>query len=150
MSGWLPTTLQNPAAGEKERERTHIFSNYKTSTSKGFLLKPLVDLLHVQISGEVSARVQEQVRSLVYGNQLTPGGDAATLPESLLQWLSQRYISSTDLQAALASLEQSLLHNISMRLAQRHNEETVKEAVLHTAGDAGATVTQEVKFEKQK
>ncbi|XP_028286663.1 SUN domain-containing protein 1-like isoform X3 [Parambassis ranga] len=95
------------------------------------------------ISVEVSAQVQEQVRSLVYGNQLTPGGNTATLPESLLQWLSQRYVSSADLQAALASLEQSLLQNISMKLAQQHNEGMDKEAVLHTAGHVGATVTLE-------
>ncbi|CAI5657950.1 unnamed protein product [Oreochromis niloticus] len=95
------------------------------------------------ILGQVSAQVREEVQALLFSNQLTAGGDAAALPESLLQWLSERYVSETDLQAALASLELSILQNVSLQLEQRHGEETVREPVLHTAEGVGATVTQE-------
>lgn len=66
-------------------------------------------------------------------------GDAAAPPESLLQWLSQQYVSGADLQAALASLELSILQNISL---QHRSEDTVREAVLHAAE---AAVTHEVR-----
>ncbi|XP_039472202.1 SUN domain-containing protein 1-like isoform X3 [Oreochromis aureus] len=95
------------------------------------------------ILGQVSAQVREEVQALLFSNQLTGGGDAAALPESLLQWLSERYVSETDLQAALASLELSILQNVSLQLEQRRGEETVREPVLHTAEGVGATVTQE-------
>ncbi|XP_005471606.1 SUN domain-containing protein 1 isoform X7 [Oreochromis niloticus] len=95
------------------------------------------------ILGQVSAQVREEVQALLFSNQLTAGGDAAALPESLLQWLSERYVSETDLQAALASLELSILQNVSLQLEQRRGEETVREPVLHTAEGVGATVTQE-------
>lgn len=69
----------------------------------------------------------------------------AGLPESLLQWLSQQYVSGADLQVALASLELSILQNISLQLEQWHSEETVREVVLNASGAAGAFVTQEVR-----
>lgn len=72
-------------------------------------------------------------------------GDGGGLPDSLLQWLSQQYVSGADLQASLASLELSILQNISLQLEQRRSEEAVREAVLHATGAAGATVTQEVR-----
>ncbi|KAK2820169.1 hypothetical protein Q5P01_023128 [Channa striata] len=103
-----------------------------------------LDSFQTTISAQVSAQVREEVRALVYGNQLTVGGgsfeDDAGLPESLLQWLQQQYVSGADLQAALASLELSILQNISLQLEQQHDEETVREAVLNSAG---AAVTQE-------
>lgn len=71
-------------------------------------------------------------------------GDQAGLPESLLQWLSQQYVSGADLQVSLASLELRILQNISLQLEQRHSEETVREAVLHAAEAAGASMTREV------
>ncbi|XP_042069072.1 SUN domain-containing protein 2 isoform X3 [Haplochromis burtoni] len=95
------------------------------------------------ILGQVSAQVREEVRALLFSNQLTAGGDAAALPESLLRWLSERYVSEADLQAALASLELSILQNVSLQLEQRRGEETVREPVLHAAEGVGATVTQE-------
>ncbi|XP_023257034.1 SUN domain-containing protein 1-like [Seriola lalandi dorsalis] len=97
------------------------------------------------ISAQVSTQVREEVRALVYGNQLTVGGgaDANTLPQSLLQWLSQQYVSGADLREALASLELRILQNISLQLEQRRSEEVVREAAMQTPGAAGATVTQE-------
>ncbi|XP_026206311.1 SUN domain-containing protein 1-like isoform X2 [Anabas testudineus] len=106
-----------------------------------------LDKIQQTISKQVSTQVREEVRALVYGNQLTAGGgssaDNAGLPESLLQWLSQQYVSGADLQAALASLELSILQNVSLQLEQWHGEETVREAVLNTTAAAGASVTQE-------
>lgn len=101
-----------------------------------------------QISEQVSAQVREELRALVYGNQLTAGGvfsgEDSGFQESLLQWLSQQYVSGADLQAALASLELRILQNISLK-QQHHSEETVREAVLNGAEAAGAAVTHEVK-----
>ncbi|KAM8730123.1 SUN domain-containing protein 1 isoform 6-T7 [Acanthopagrus schlegelii] len=106
-----------------------------------------LDSIQQMISDQVSVQVREEVRTLVYGNQLTVGGEAsgdqAGLPESLLQWLSQQYVSGADLQASLASLELRILQNISLQLEQHHSEETVTEAVLHAAEAAGASVTRE-------
>ncbi|XP_042369796.1 SUN domain-containing protein 1-like, partial [Plectropomus leopardus] len=105
-----------------------------------------LDSIQQTVSEQVSARVREEVRVLLYGNQLTAGGGAsgdAGLPESLLQWLSQQYVSGADLQASLSSLERSILQNISLQLEQRRSEETVRDAVLHAAGAAGAAVTTE-------
>ncbi|XP_054454610.1 SUN domain-containing protein 1-like isoform X5 [Anoplopoma fimbria] len=99
-----------------------------------------LDSIQQTISALVSTRVHEEVRVLVYGNQLTVGGgatgDGAGLPESLIQWLSQRYVSAADLQEALSSLELSILRNIGLQLEQHRGEETGREAVLHATGDS--------------
>ncbi|XP_069374171.1 SUN domain-containing protein 1-like isoform X8 [Paralichthys olivaceus] len=104
-----------------------------------------LDGVQQAISAQVSAQVSEEVRALVYGNQVTVagGGDSNTLPESLLQWLSQRYISRADLQVALSSLEHSILQNINLQLVQHRSKEMVREAVVQTTGAAGAAVSQE-------
>lgn len=115
-------------------------------TEKRVFPYPLPCVLH-QILEQVSSQVRDEVGALVYGNQLTVRGgasDDAGLPESLLQWLSQRYVSGADLQASLASLELSILQNISLQLEEPRSEDTVREAVLHTAETAVAAVTQEV------
>ncbi|KAK5612430.1 hypothetical protein CRENBAI_020620 [Crenichthys baileyi] len=84
------------------------------------------------MSEQVLVLIREEVRALIYGNQLTQGGDSI-LPESLLQWLSQQFISEANLQEALSSLEFSILQNINQRL---HGAETDREAVLDAAGNA--------------
>ncbi|XP_070818699.1 SUN domain-containing protein 1-like [Chaetodon trifascialis] len=103
-----------------------------------------LDRIQQTMSEQVSAQVHEEVRTLVYGNQLTVRDGAregtSGLPESLLQWLSEQYVSGADLQTSLASLELSILQNISLQLEQRRTEEMVSEA---DPGAAGATVTQE-------
>ncbi|XP_047464968.1 SUN domain-containing protein 2-like isoform X3 [Mugil cephalus] len=92
------------------------------------------------VSGEVSSRVREEVRSLVYGNQLAAGGgDGVPVPESVLQWLSERYVSEDGLKVALASLELRILQNISLQLEQRRNQETVGEDVLLPTEDTEDT-----------
>lgn len=110
----------------------------------------------VQVSAQVSTHVREELRALFYGNQLmttTTGsegsGDPTDLPDSLLQWLTERYVSGADLQASLASLELSILQNVSLQLEQRSREETpcaetVSQTVVHTMAAAGAAVTEEV------
>ncbi|XP_058476689.1 SUN domain-containing protein 1-like isoform X2 [Solea solea] len=87
------------------------------------------------IQQTISARVHDEVRTLIYGNQLATvgGADANALPESLLQWLSQHYVSSADLQVALSSVELSVLQNMDLRLEQRRGEEAVAGTVLQTA-----------------
>nr|XP_020444389.1 SUN domain-containing protein 1-like isoform X7 [Monopterus albus] len=103
-----------------------------------------LDTIQQVISVQVSTRVREEVRALVYGNQLTVGGGASgentRPPESLLQWLSQQYVSGADLQTALATLEFSILQNISLQLGQQRSNEMVREPVLQAAATA---VTQE-------
>lgn len=84
-------------------------------------------------------------------------GGTGELPESLLHWLSQRYVSSPDLQALLASLEMSILRNVSLQLEHSRVTtlgeaksqaktifHTVSGAVQHTAAAEG--LTEEVKM----
>ncbi|XP_023196183.1 SUN domain-containing protein 1-like isoform X2 [Xiphophorus maculatus] len=94
-----------------------------------------LDRIQQTMSEQVSGLIREEVRALVYGNQLTQGG-VSVLPESLLQWLSQRFVGEADLKEALSSLESSILQKLS-RWQRRHNkEETVKEDVLDVPGNA--------------
>ncbi|KAM9837891.1 SUN domain-containing protein 1-like [Aulostomus maculatus] len=106
-----------------------------------------LDQIQQTISAQVSAQVHEEVRALIYGNQLTVRGKAsegaATLPESLLRLLSQQYVSGADLQASLAALELSILQNISQQMEPCFSQGAVRETVLHATEAAGATVTQE-------
>ncbi|XP_029986219.1 SUN domain-containing protein 2-like isoform X5 [Sphaeramia orbicularis] len=95
------------------------------------------------ILSQVSTWVQEEVRVLVYGNQLAVGGGA--VPESLLQWLSSRYVSGADLQEALSSLERSILKNVSVQLEHRLHPQEEEEEVLQREGATGGGVTEEVK-----
>ncbi|XP_028989807.1 SUN domain-containing protein 1-like isoform X6 [Betta splendens] len=93
-----------------------------------------------RIQQMISTQVREEVRALVYGNQLSvgdgPSGDRAGIPESLLQWLSQQFVSVR----SLAALERTLLQNMSQQLEQRFSEDTVRHVDLDAAG---ASVTQE-------
>lgn len=106
-----------------------------------------VHLFMLQISAEVSAQVRKELQTLFFGSSGT-----GELPESLLHWLSQRYVSSPDLQALLASLEMSILRNVSLQL--EHSRITtlgeaqsqaktifhaVSGAVEHTAAAEGLT-----------
>lgn len=107
-----------------------------------------------QISEQVSSQVRKELQALFFGNTVSEGG-RGEVPESLIYWLSQRYVSTPDLQAALASLELSILRNVSLQLelnrAQTLGEaesqtntivRTVTGSVQHAA--AGEGMTEEV------
>ncbi|XP_027885696.1 SUN domain-containing protein 1-like isoform X5 [Xiphophorus couchianus] len=94
-----------------------------------------LDRIQQTMSEQVSGLIREEVRALVYGNQLTQGG-VSVLPESLLQWLSQRFVGEADLKEALSSLESSILQKLSWWQRRHNKEETVKEDVLDVPGNA--------------
>ncbi|XP_043958202.1 SUN domain-containing protein 1-like isoform X2 [Gambusia affinis] len=94
-----------------------------------------LDRIQQTMSEQVSGLIREEVRALVYGNQLTQGG-VSVLPESLLQWLSQRFVGEADLKKALSSLEASILQKLRRWQRRDSKEETVKEDVLDIPGNA--------------
>lgn len=69
----------------------------------------------------------------------SPDG-APTPPESLPEWLSQRYVSNSHLQAALSSLELDIRRNISLLVGRGHGGDSGAEDAPH-----GAAVTREVR-----
>uniref|UniRef100_A0A3Q1JV22 SUN domain-containing protein n=2 Tax=Anabas testudineus TaxID=64144 RepID=A0A3Q1JV22_ANATE len=106
------------------------------------------------ISAQVSSQVRKELQALFFGGTGSEE-EKGELPESLIYWLSQRYVSTPDLQAALASLELSILRNVSLQLelnrAQTLNEaesqaktvvQTVTGTVQHTAAGEGMTEEQ--------
>lgn len=95
-----------------------------------------VHLIFPQISAQVSAQVQKELQTLFFGSSGT-----GELPESLLHWLSQRYVSTPDLQASLASLEMAILRNVSLQLEQNRattlgEAESQAKAIFHTVSGA--------------
>ncbi|XP_008284808.1 SUN domain-containing protein 1 isoform X4 [Stegastes partitus] len=84
-----------------------------------------LDTLQDTISAQVSSQVRKELQVLFFGSG--GSGEEQELPESLVLWLSQRYVSTPDLQAALASLEHSILRNISLQL-ERSQAQTLGEA----------------------
>ncbi|XP_060951300.1 uncharacterized protein LOC133028122 [Limanda limanda] len=114
------------AALEDVRREVDALSGFKERCQQ-------LDGVQQTISEQVSVQVREELRVLVNGNRVRAagGGDSDGLPESLLQWLSQQYVSRADLQVALSTLERSLLQNIKLP----HGNEEVGESVLQTPGD---------------
>ncbi|MBN3314562.1 SUN1 protein, partial [Atractosteus spatula] len=85
----------------------------------------------------VDARVRESVKMLIYGSR------EAEMPESLLQWLSSQYVKHGDLQGRLASLEQSVLKNITSYKTQTKQMPTAQ-VVTSAVNGAGVTgITEE-------
>lgn len=95
--------------------------------------------------------MRKELQALFFGG-VGAGEEQAEVPESLVNWLSQRYVSTPDLQALLASLEMSILRNVSLQLelsrAQTLGEaesqaktivKTVTGTVQHTASTEGMT-----------
>lgn len=111
-----------------------------------------------QIWSQVSTRVQEEVRGLVYGKRLAAGDWAALAAGggAVPQWLSSRCVSGAELQEALSSLRHSILRNVSLQLEQRprpQEEEPMggraslqleRRPRSHEEGPTGGGVTQEV------
>ncbi|XP_030196417.1 SUN domain-containing protein 1 isoform X2 [Gadus morhua] len=134
-----------------------------------------LDNIQETLFSQVRAQVREELRALLYGNQLVSlsqtdspddgADDPAALPDSLLEWLAERYVSGADLRASLASLELSILRNVSKQLEQRleqrrgeqvdeeeeeeeeddHNQRqtVVTQTVVDSLNAAGAGVTEE-------
>ncbi|XP_031661186.1 SUN domain-containing protein 1 isoform X13 [Oncorhynchus kisutch] len=110
-----------------------------------------LDTLHETVSEQVSAQVRTELRALFSRSEQV--GDSQTrekeLPESLLQWLSERYVSGVDVHASLTSLELSILQNVTLQLEksrarqETHSTETVTQTVMHTVGAAGAGMSEE-------
>ncbi|XP_036944478.1 SUN domain-containing protein 1 isoform X6 [Acanthopagrus latus] len=110
-----------------------------------------LDTLQQTISDQVSSQVRKELQALFFGG-VGAGEEQGEVPESLVNWLSQRYVSTPDLQALLASLEMSILRNVSLQLelsrAQTLGEaesqaktivKTVTGTVQHTASTEGMT-----------
>lgn len=87
-------------------------------------------------SSSVSAQVKEEIKSLFYGND---GAAELELPESLLQWISDHFVSTSELQTSLSALESSILGNLSLQIeeGQSPSKETITKTVLNAAGEAG-------------
>ncbi|KAM9393294.1 SUN domain-containing protein 1 isoform 2-T2 [Pholidichthys leucotaenia] len=110
-----------------------------------------LDTLQETISAQVSTQLRKELQVLFFGSGGS-GEEQGELPESLVLWLSQRYVSTPDLQASLASLELRILRNISQQLelsqAQTLGEaefqaetivQTVTGTVQHTSAAEGLT-----------
>ncbi|KAA8585092.1 hypothetical protein FQN60_003786 [Etheostoma spectabile] len=113
-----------------------------------------LDTLQETISSQVSSQVRKELQALFFSNGGS-GEEQGEVPESLILWLSQRYVSTPDLQASLSSLELSILKNVSLQLelnrAQTLGEvesqtktivQTVTGTVQHTAAAEGLTEEQ--------
>ncbi|XP_055032325.2 SUN domain-containing protein 1 isoform X8 [Misgurnus anguillicaudatus] len=90
------------------------------------------------LKNSVSEHVEKEVRSLFYGSD---NADEPELPESLMQWLSDKFVSTTELQISLRALESSILGNLSLQIDENQSpsKETITKTVLHATGDAGLT-----------
>ncbi|XP_062294198.1 SUN domain-containing protein 1 isoform X3 [Scomber scombrus] len=113
-----------------------------------------LDSLQETISAQVSSQIRKELQALFFGSSGS-AEEQGEVPESLIYWLSQRYVSTPDLQALLASLELSILRNVSQQLevnrAQTLSEaesqaktviQTVTGTLQHTASTEGLTEEQ--------
>ncbi|KPP66988.1 SUN domain-containing protein 1-like [Scleropages formosus] len=91
----------------------------------------------------VSAQVRRELRTLFYGGEQAEQGD---IPEPLLTWLSAHFVRGSDLQGALASLESTILKNISLLWADEKGKgpsaEEVTKTVAHTTAASGMSEEQ--------
>ncbi|XP_032442645.1 SUN domain-containing protein 1 isoform X2 [Xiphophorus hellerii] len=109
-----------------------------------------LNTLQQTISGQVSSQLRKELKNLFFGSDESADQQQGEIPESLIQWLSQRYVSTPNLQAALASIEMSILKNISLQLEHSRAQvlgeaesrarsvfETVRGTVRHTSTTEG-------------
>ncbi|MFT7802440.1 SUN domain-containing protein 1-like [Arapaima gigas] len=90
----------------------------------------------------VRQELRQELRMLFYGPE---GAEDAELPETLLPWLSARFVSVSDLQGALVDLEHEILRNVSLQLdlsGQPPSPQAVADTVGHNAGAAGMSEEQ--------
>ncbi|XP_056628186.1 SUN domain-containing protein 1 isoform X5 [Triplophysa dalaica] len=90
------------------------------------------------LQNSVSDQVEMEVKSLLYGSDKANESD---LPESLVQWLSDQFVSTTELHDSLGVLEKSILGNLSLQIEEGESpsEETFSRTVLHATGETGLT-----------
>ncbi|XP_042623210.1 SUN domain-containing protein 1-like isoform X5 [Cyprinus carpio] len=88
------------------------------------------------LSDSVSEQVEKEIRSLFYGSDRE---EELELPKSLLQWLSDHFVSTTEMQASLSTLENSILGNLSLQVeeGQSPSKETITQTVRQATGEAG-------------
>ncbi|KAJ8283463.1 hypothetical protein COCON_G00023130 [Conger conger] len=94
----------------------------------------------------VSAQIKQELRTLFYGSAQTQTQteeeeeEERKLPEPLLPWLSAQFARGADLRSTLASLERSILGNLSLQLGQSAQPAcaaSVAHTVASTTGAAG-------------
>nr|XP_016852413.1 PREDICTED: SUN domain-containing protein 1 [Anolis carolinensis] len=87
---------------------------------------------------KVDAQVTESVKFILFGHQK---GD---LPESLLQWLTSKFVSKSDLRVLLQDLESRILRNITLHMSVTNTKSAseVVTSVVNEAGIAGITEAQ--------
>ncbi|XP_077413240.1 SUN domain-containing protein 1 isoform X2 [Vanacampus margaritifer] len=88
---------------------------------------------------KVSSQVRKELQVLFFGIG-SPGEGQGELPESLLVWLSQRYVSTPDLQASLATLEQRMLSDLSRQL-ELSRTQTLSEAASKAESIVGTVAS---------
>uniref|UniRef100_A0A8C6Y4V5 Sad1 and UNC84 domain containing 1 n=1 Tax=Naja naja TaxID=35670 RepID=A0A8C6Y4V5_NAJNA len=93
-----------------------------------------IDALHQK----VDAQIKESIR-VMFSAELE--GD---FPESLLQWLSSRFVTKTDLQVLLRDLEMQILRNITLQRSIANSKVTTEMVtnVVNEAGIVGITEAQ--------
>uniref|UniRef100_A0A8C5RYU7 Sad1 and UNC84 domain containing 1 n=1 Tax=Laticauda laticaudata TaxID=8630 RepID=A0A8C5RYU7_LATLA len=93
-----------------------------------------IDALHQK----VDAQIKESIR-VMFSAELE--GD---FPESLLQWLSSRFVTKTDLQVLLSDLEMQILRNITLQRSIANSKVTTEIVtnVVNEAGIVGITEAQ--------
>ncbi|KAJ3600693.1 hypothetical protein NHX12_031671 [Muraenolepis orangiensis] len=99
-------------------------------------LDTLHETISAQVSSQVSSQVRKELQALFFGGGQAGEGQDGLLPEGLVHWLSQRYVSGPELQASLATLELAILSNVSLQL-ERSREQT-----LHSTGGQGLSEEQ--------
>ncbi|XP_062859421.1 SUN domain-containing protein 1 isoform X1 [Trichomycterus rosablanca] len=92
-----------------------------------------LDSLHTT----VSEQIHQEFQTLLYGADQAEGDDP---PESLLQWISSRFVSSSDMLTSLAAMEKSILGNLSLQLEevqQKPSEEQITRTVQQATERTG-------------
>ncbi|XP_070811364.1 SUN domain-containing protein 1 isoform X2 [Pituophis catenifer annectens] len=85
-----------------------------------------IDALHQK----VDAQIKESIRVMFSGDLK---GD---FPESMLQWLTSRFVTKTDLQVLLRDLEMQILRNITLQKSIANSKVTT-EIVTNAVNEAG-------------
>ncbi|XP_053132206.1 SUN domain-containing protein 1 isoform X15 [Hemicordylus capensis] len=132
---------------DSDEQNQHLFSKIKRLELELSQMK--LELLSLQgvktscdridtLHEKVDAQVRESVRFMFYGNQ------QQELPESLLQWLTSRFVSKSDLQALLRDLELRILRNITLHMSATHSRPTAAAvtSIVNGSGLAGITEAQ--------